>query len=160
LRSTRQFAFEFHPGALVVIHSTESRKTKLVGLLSSIFHFLLRSVMPRALTEITKEAIQLSRPQRLALAGLLLELEDGGTDPQADEAWEQEIQARIKAVDDGTAIGVSYEEARLRPILSCAPVLAPKNLPSNRTRLSPLELPPSRVGQVTRPIPPARRLVC
>lgn len=59
---------------------------------------LERSVMPRALTEITKEAIQLTRQQRLALAGVLLELEDGGTDPQADEAWEQEIQARRKNV--------------------------------------------------------------
>lgn len=67
--------------------------------------------MPKALTEITKEAIQLPRQQRLALAGLLLELEDGGTDPQADEAWEQEIQARIKAVDGGTAVGIPYEEA-------------------------------------------------
>ena len=67
--------------------------------------------MSKALTEITKEAIQLPRQQRLVLAGLLLELEDGGADPQADEAWEQEIQARIKAVDDGTAVGISYEEA-------------------------------------------------
>lgn len=66
--------------------------------------------MPKALTEITKEAIQLPRQQRLVLAGLLLELEDGGADPKADEAWEQEIQARIKAVDDGTAVGIPYEE--------------------------------------------------
>jgi hypothetical protein len=70
-----------------------------------------RSAMSKALTEITQEAIQLPRQQRLALAGLLLELEDGGSDPQADKAWEQEIQARIKAVDEGSAVGISYEEA-------------------------------------------------
>ena len=63
------------------------------------------------LAEVTNEAIRLPRQQRLALAGLLLELEDGGTDLQADEAWEEEIQARIKAIDDGTAVGISYEEA-------------------------------------------------
>jgi len=67
--------------------------------------------MPKALTEITKEAIQLPRQQRLALAGLLLELEDGGSDPQADEAWDQEIRARIKAIDEGTAVGIPYDEA-------------------------------------------------
>ena len=65
----------------------------------------------KMLADVTNKAIRLPRQQRLALAGLLLELEDGGTDPQADEAWEQEIQARIKAVDDGTAVGISYEEA-------------------------------------------------
>ena len=65
----------------------------------------------RMLAAVTNEAIRLPRQQRLALAGLLLELEDGGTDPRADEAWEQEIQARIKAVDDGTAVGIPYAEA-------------------------------------------------
>jgi hypothetical protein len=45
------------------------------------------------------------------LAGLLLELEDSGIDPQADGVWEQEIQARIRAVADGTAVGIAYEEA-------------------------------------------------
>ena len=65
----------------------------------------------KMLADVTNEAIRLPRQQRLALAGLLLELEDGGTDPQADKAWDQEIQARIKAVDDGTAVGIPYEEA-------------------------------------------------
>jgi hypothetical protein len=65
----------------------------------------------KMLAEVANEALRLPRQQRLALAGLLLELEDGGTDPQADEAWEQEIRARIRAVDDGTAVGISYEEA-------------------------------------------------
>ena len=65
----------------------------------------------KMLAEVANEALRLPRQQRLALAGLLLELEEGGSDPQADEAWEQEIQARIRAVDDGTAVGISYEEA-------------------------------------------------
>ena len=65
----------------------------------------------KMLAEVANEALRLPRQQRLALAGLLLELEDGGTDPQADEAWEQEIQARIQAVDEGTAVGIPYAEA-------------------------------------------------
>ena len=67
--------------------------------------------MSKALEEITQEAIRLPRQQRLALAGLLLELDDAGDDQQAEAAWEQEIVARIRAIDEGTATGVSYEEA-------------------------------------------------
>ncbi len=66
--------------------------------------------MPKALEEIAKEAILLPRQQRLALAGLLLELDDAGSDPKVDEVWEQEILARIQAVDDGTAKGIPYED--------------------------------------------------
>jgi hypothetical protein len=66
--------------------------------------------MSKALEDITKEAIQLPKQQRLALAGFLLELDDRGDDPEAEEAWEQEILARIQAVDDGTAIGSAYED--------------------------------------------------
>jgi hypothetical protein len=77
--------------------------------------------MPKELTEITRDAIELPRQQRLALAGLLLELEDGGADAQADEAWEQEIQARIKAVDDGTAVGIPYEAAMRQAQARLAP---------------------------------------
>lgn len=66
--------------------------------------------MSKMLEEITKEAFQLPRKQRLALASVLLEFEDRDEDAQAALVWEQEIVARIQAVDDGTAIGVSYEE--------------------------------------------------
>jgi hypothetical protein len=67
--------------------------------------------MPKALEEVTKEAIQLPRQQRLVLAGLLLELDDACADPEGDAAWEQEICARIGAVDAGTAVGISYGDA-------------------------------------------------
>ena len=64
-----------------------------------------------SLEEITKEAVQLPRRQRLALAGLLLELDDYSDDPQIEAAWEQEILERIQAVDNGTSVGVSLEDA-------------------------------------------------
>ena len=67
--------------------------------------------MSAALEEITKEALKLSRQQRLALAGFLLEIDTPtGNDPEVEAIWEQEILARIQAIDDGTASGVPYEE--------------------------------------------------
>jgi hypothetical protein len=66
--------------------------------------------MSKALEELTRQAIQLPRQQRLALAGFLLELEDDFGDPNADAAWEAELRARIAAVDSGTAVGIPYEE--------------------------------------------------
>lgn len=65
--------------------------------------------MSKAFEEITKDAINLPRGQRLELAGLLLELDDRSDNSEAQAAWEQEIRARIMAVDDGTAIGVPYD---------------------------------------------------
>ena len=66
--------------------------------------------MPKAFEELTKEAIKLPRSKRLVLAGLLLELDDVGDDAEVDAAWEDEILARIRAVDDGSAVGISYDE--------------------------------------------------
>jgi len=42
--------------------------------------------MPKALEEITKEAIALPSRQRLALAGLLLESAEATADPEAEAA--------------------------------------------------------------------------
>jgi hypothetical protein len=66
--------------------------------------------MPKALDELAREVLQLPRQQRLALAGFLLELEDASEDPNADAAWEEEIRARIEAVENGTAVAIPYEE--------------------------------------------------
>jgi hypothetical protein len=60
--------------------------------------------------EITRHALQLPLRQRLALAGVLLETDEITPDPETDAAWEQEIQNRIKAVDAGEVVGISYHE--------------------------------------------------
>ena len=65
--------------------------------------------MASSLEDVTREAAKLPRQQRLALAGFLLEL-DRGDEAEAEAAWEQEILARIQAIDEGTATGVSHEE--------------------------------------------------
>ena len=66
--------------------------------------------MAKTFEEVTRCAMQLTGRQRVTLAGLLLELEDVGDDPDAEAAWEEEIRARIQAVDDGTAVGIPYEQ--------------------------------------------------
>jgi len=65
--------------------------------------------MSKAFEEIAREATRLSRKQRLDLASLLLELNDGAADADVSAEWEQEILARIRAVDEGQAEGISFE---------------------------------------------------
>ena len=78
--------------------------------------------MPATLDQITKEALDLPPQQKLALAGFLLEsAAAAAADPEADAAWEAEIRDRVRAVEQGRVMGVSYEEvmrsaeARLLP---------------------------------------------
>ena len=77
--------------------------------------------MPATLEQVTKEAMDLSARQKLALAGFLLESADAAADPEAEVAWDSEIRDRIRAIDDGRVVGVPYEdvmrsaESRLAP---------------------------------------------
>jgi putative addiction module component (TIGR02574 family) len=66
--------------------------------------------MPKALEEVTKEAMDLPVRQRLALAELLLESADAVTDPDAEAAWDSELRDRIRAIDEGRVTGAPYEE--------------------------------------------------
>lgn len=65
--------------------------------------------MSKAFEEIAREASQLSREQRLDLASLLLELNEDSADPEVSAVWEQEILARVRAVDENEVGGVSFE---------------------------------------------------
>jgi len=66
--------------------------------------------MPKALEEVTKEAMDLPPQQRLALASFLLESADAALDPDAEAAWDSEIRDRIRAVDEGRVTGIAYED--------------------------------------------------
>ncbi len=69
--------------------------------------------MATPLEEITQNALKLSRRERMALASRLLTAdEDGGDSAEIEAAWEEEILARIQAIDDGTAVGIPYEEVK------------------------------------------------
>jgi putative addiction module component (TIGR02574 family) len=66
--------------------------------------------MPKALEEVTKEAMELPPRERLALASFLLESADAASDPETETAWESEIRDRIRAIDDGGATGIAYAD--------------------------------------------------
>ena len=68
--------------------------------------------MAARIEEITKEIVGLPRHQRLTLIRLLLDLDQPGANNEVDAAWDEEIRARVKAVDDGRAIGIPYEQIR------------------------------------------------
>ena len=68
--------------------------------------------MAISLEEITKEVVELPRHQRLALVRLLLDLDQPGTTDEIEQAWDEEIRARVKAVDEGRANGVPYEQIK------------------------------------------------
>ena len=66
--------------------------------------------MPTALEQVTQDAMALPLPEKLALAGFLLESGDTAADPEAEAAWDSEIRDRIRAIDGGRITGVAYEE--------------------------------------------------
>ncbi len=65
--------------------------------------------MSMALEDVAREAIELPRHQRLSLARLLIELDDPGSDGDVEAAWDAEIQARVRAVQEGRLEGIPYE---------------------------------------------------
>lgn len=65
--------------------------------------------MSKAFDEIARQASQLSREQRLDLASMLLELNEDLGEEDVSAVWEEEILARIRAVDENEAEGVSFE---------------------------------------------------
>ena len=77
--------------------------------------------MSKALEEVTREAIDLPSHQRLALAAFLIELEDTSEDSDVQTAWETEIQARVRAVDEGRVAGIPYEQVLARVDARLAP---------------------------------------
>jgi hypothetical protein len=68
--------------------------------------------MASRMKEITKEVIGLPKQQRLALAKLLLDLDQPAKVGDVEGVWDKEIKARVRAVDEGRAVGISYEDIR------------------------------------------------
>lgn len=66
----------------------------------------------KMLSEIARDALELSSVQRLTLARILLELseKDQAFSPELDRAWDEEIVRRMKAVEAGTAQSRSFDE--------------------------------------------------
>lgn len=68
--------------------------------------------MVRTLEQITQDAIQLPRQQRLRLTRLLLDFDRPDSSDEVGAVWEQEIEARIRAFDEGRAEAVDYDDFR------------------------------------------------
>lgn len=66
------------------------------------------------LEQITRDAVQLPKDQRLTLAKILLEMDDSAGDSGVEAAWDKEIHERVRAVEEGKAEGIPYEQARAR----------------------------------------------
>ena len=60
---------------------------------------------------LTREAAALPKSERLRLVRTLLDL-DSGELAEAEATWDEEIRARVKAVDEGCANSVSLDELR------------------------------------------------
>ncbi|MCA1793933.1 MAG: addiction module protein [Desulfobacteraceae bacterium] len=68
--------------------------------------------MQRKIEAITSELINLPKRERLEIVRFLLFLDNRSSDyDNVDSAWKKEITDRVHAVDDGTAIGIDYDEA-------------------------------------------------
>jgi putative addiction module component (TIGR02574 family) len=68
--------------------------------------------MAARIEDIAKEIVELPRHQRLTLVRLLLDLDQPGTSNEVDAAWDEEIRARVRAIDDGRAVGIPYDQIR------------------------------------------------
>ena len=68
--------------------------------------------MKQNIKDLTQELIRLPKRERLEIVRFLLFLDNRSQDfDDIDSAWEQEITDRIRAVDNGTAIGMDYDQA-------------------------------------------------
>ena len=68
--------------------------------------------MATSIEQITKEIVELPRHQRLTLVRLLLDLDQPGKGGEIEGAWDEEIRARVKAVDEGRATGIPYDQIK------------------------------------------------
>jgi putative addiction module component (TIGR02574 family) len=70
--------------------------------------------MKENIAEILKQALKLPPEARAALAGSLLDSLDESLDLDAESAWEAEIAARIREIDERKVTLIPWAEARVR----------------------------------------------
>ena len=70
--------------------------------------------MSTALEKVKREAVELPRHQRLALARLLIGMDHPAADEDVQPAWDAEISERVRAVQGGRTEGIPYEQVLSR----------------------------------------------
>jgi putative addiction module component (TIGR02574 family) len=68
--------------------------------------------MATSIEKIAQEAAELTRQERLTLVRLLLDFDQPSNATEIANAWESEIRARVKAVDEGRVSGIPYTEVK------------------------------------------------
>ena len=69
--------------------------------------------MGRSVQELFQEAAELSDGDRAELAGMLIESLDSESDPDAEAAWAEKIEERVRQVDAGEVQLIPWEQVRL-----------------------------------------------
>jgi len=64
--------------------------------------------------QLLKQALTLGEADRASLAGALIESLDSGSDPDAEQAWDAEIERRVKELEAGLVKTVPWSEVRQR----------------------------------------------
>jgi putative addiction module component (TIGR02574 family) len=70
--------------------------------------------MSKTATDVLADALRLEPDVRAEVAAELLASLDGPADPDAESAWDAEIQRRIEAIEAGTMRLESWDEVKRR----------------------------------------------
>ncbi len=62
--------------------------------------------------DLYREAVELSESERAELAGLLLESLQTEPDPDVEAAWAEEIERRVRDIDEGRVQTIPWEQVR------------------------------------------------
>jgi putative addiction module component (TIGR02574 family) len=68
--------------------------------------------MAKTLERIAQEVATMTRQERLTLVRLLLDLDQPLNGDEIARAWDSEIRARVKAVDEGRVSGIPYDQIK------------------------------------------------
>ena len=90
------------------------RASGLIGLIVIILFFVVHTMLgalaPKTQTALPDEALQLTTAEREALAGRLFDSLETD-DPDAEAAWDAEIEKRINEMDRGKVEPIPWTEA-------------------------------------------------
>ncbi len=68
--------------------------------------------MSTSADKVLEQALHLDEKDRARIAGALIESRETCVDPDAEEAWEAEIDRRAKEIETGTVALVPWSEVR------------------------------------------------
>jgi len=68
--------------------------------------------MSRRVHDLYREAVELTESERAELAGLLLESLQTEPDPDVEAAWAEEIERRVRDIDEGRVQTIPWEQVR------------------------------------------------